>query len=277
MSLAPQSTGIAGFPADSPEERAPEGTENQGDILRAGTIAGADVSPLIVFGHTPAGQPFESDGATVRIRVKSGEWFSISAGDFERVTTHCWGLARWKKHPEKLYVKRTIRSTETGKKATLSLHRFLVDAQPGDFVDHQNGSTLDNTRGNLRICTPRENTTNVTSSKNQKRGGYKGVGWNKNANKWEAYISGGEIKADGRRRRLYLGLFVDPKVAAHRYDAAAIKHFGAFAALNFEEDREDLVALTAALVEDAERATVVESLLVDPPRSGYDMDDGRNG
>lgn len=62
-------------------------------------------------------------------------------------------------------------------------------------------------------------------------------GWqgpvNRNAGKWEAGIAAGEKRANGKRKRVYLGLFDDPKEAALAYDAAAREHFKDFASLNF--------------------------------------------
>jgi hypothetical protein len=221
---------------------------------------------LTEFGHTAAGQVLERSGDVVRIQVRTGEWFSISLRDLERVGARRWSMRRWKAQPGKLYVQRTVRppgSGRNGKKTSLSLHRFILEAKPGEVVDHKNGRPLDNTRENLRLCTPRENTTNVTSSKNQKLGGWKGVSWNKNAGKWEANIAGGAVRENGKRKRIYLGLFTDPVAASHAYDAAAVRYFGEFANINHPENLPDLIALTAALAESAERS-VVADLLANP-------------
>lgn len=171
----------------------------------------------------------------VRISLTQGRYTLVDAADLERISAYRWHLKVQRANPGKFYAQTTIRLTSgrAGKKTSIQLHRFILDAQPGQVVDHINGDPLDNRRANLRICTVRENSTNVVRSKNRKRGGFKGVSWNPNAGKWEAGIAAGEVRANGKRRRLYLGLFVDPGDAARAYDAAALKYFGEFAALNF--------------------------------------------
>jgi len=42
---------------------------------------------------------------------------------------------------------------------TVYLHRFLLDAQPGQQIDHRNGDKLDCRRENLRLATGAENST----------------------------------------------------------------------------------------------------------------------
>jgi hypothetical protein len=167
-----------------------------------------------------------------RIPLSRGQFALVDASDLERVSAYKWHLKTQRAHPGKYYAQTTI-SLGGGKKTALQLHRFVVDATPGQIVDHINGNPLDNRRANLRFCTVRENSTNVVHSKNRKRGGFKGVTWNRNAQKWEAGIAAGPVRSNGKRSRLYLGLFVDPADAARAYDAAALKYFGDFAALNF--------------------------------------------
>lgn len=177
--------------------------------------------------------PAAVPGATW-IALSQNQSTLVDDADLERVAQHRWHLKVQRKNPGKYYAQTTV--SVGGKKTSIQLHRFLVNAPDGVFVDHRDGNPLNNRRDNLRLCTNRQNQENVVHSKNQKRGGYKGVNWNRNAQKWEAGIAAGERRSDGKRRRLYLGLFVDPKDAARAYDAAALKHFGEFAALNFPTD-----------------------------------------
>lgn len=172
----------------------------------------------------------------VRLQLPSGEWFTIDAADAEKVASVTgWRLWSRKDRPGKLYVYRTYKERVDGKlrQRSVFLHRFLAGAAADVLVDHRNGDGLDNRRENLRETDHRGNSTNVVHSKRQKLGGFKGVTWNKTAQKWQASICGGEIKANGKRRQLYLGVFSDPIAAARAYDAAALKHFGEYASLNF--------------------------------------------
>lgn len=107
---------------------------------------------------------------------------------------------------------------------TIFLHREVMRPAAGLMVDHINGDKLDNRRENLRVC------TNAQNSMNQRRSigntsGFKGVRRHAASGKWQAII-----KKDGKAR--YLGLFEDPRVAAHTYNRAAIQLFGDFASLN---------------------------------------------
>lgn len=174
-----------------------------------------------------------------RIPLPRGRFALVDVEDFERLSAHRWHLKRKAGDPGRFYAQRTIRvgSGSAARKTAVTMHREIMGHPPGAVVDHRNGDGLDNRRSNLRITDVRGNCTNVTSSKLQKRGGFKGVSWNANAGKWQASIGGGEVKANGKRRLLYLGLFTDPADAARAYDRAALQHFGEFAALNFPEVR----------------------------------------
>lgn len=103
------------------------------------------------------------------------------------------------------------------------MHRAIMDAGHGQQVDHINGDGLDNRRKNLRFCTNSQNQQNrrfITSST-----GFKGVTFNKGVGRYQA-----QIKINGRG--IYLGIFPSAEEAAAVYDAAAIQHFGEFAATN---------------------------------------------
>ena len=107
---------------------------------------------------------------------------------------------------------------------SIFLHRLVLAAQDGQVVDHINGDKLDNRRENLRLCTVAQNSQNQ-SLRATNTSGFKGVRRNAAAGKWEALIR-------HAGRRIYLGLFDDPRVAAHAYNRAAVALHGEFARLN---------------------------------------------
>lgn len=159
----------------------------------------------------------------------------VDAADAPRVLELRWHLKRAKKYPGRFYAQHTVRLTpgRNGKKANLVLHRFIFGEDAPPLVDHKNGNGLDCRRDNMRAATTRQNSTNVTLSKQQKIGGYKGVSWNPRAKKWQTSICAGVVQPNGRRKLIYLGVFTDPAAAARAYDAAALLHFGEFACINF--------------------------------------------
>lgn len=103
------------------------------------------------------------------------------------------------------------------------LHRLIIGATSGQIVDHVNGDRLDNSKANLRLCSQAENVRNCRLAKNN-RSGFKGVVKVRGAH-WVAKIK-------FNRQDIYLGLFDDPRVAAHAYNRAAVELHGEFARLN---------------------------------------------
>lgn len=173
----------------------------------------------------------------VSIPLGRGLFALVDAADAERVNGFTWHATSKKKHPGVHYAHHTTRigSGAGARKGSMAMHRFIMGCEPGDgkVVDHRNGNPLDNRRENLRVTDARGNATNVTRSKQQKRGGYKGVSWHTGAGKWQASICAGALRPNGKRKQIYLGIFDDPVDAAKAYDAAALQHFGEFASLNF--------------------------------------------
>lgn len=107
------------------------------------------------------------------------------------------------------------------------LHRFITEAPDGLFVDHINGNPLDNRRANLRLCTHRQNALNRVGVHGREM--YKGVTFKKHGNRRKRWSA--QIRVDDRLQ--FLGYHLTPEEAACAYDAAALKHFGEFARLNF--------------------------------------------
>ena len=114
-----------------------------------------------------------------------------------------------------------------GKRATMRLHRLVMGLDFGDEreIDHIDMNKLNNRRSNLRICEHVENMRNQKLQANN-TSGYKGVCFDKKANKWCARIN-------HQGRRIYLGYYLTPEEAAHAYDAKARELFGEYARYNF--------------------------------------------
>jgi hypothetical protein len=152
------------------------------------------------------------------IPLSKGQTALVDAADFDL-------LNQWKWHfTHKGYAARTI--FENGKRKTVFMHRVLMNAQPGQFVDHRDGNRLNNTRANLRFATRNQNQWNRQKQKNS-TSGYKGV--SQHHGRWQA-----RIRVHGKR--IHLGYFDDPKQAALIYDAAAKHFFSTFANTNRPKD-----------------------------------------
>lgn len=142
----------------------------------------------------------------------------IDSDDFERFGDWRW-IARIARNKRREYV--YAMCCRNGK--VIHMHRLIAGAKDGELVDHINGDTLDNRKCNLRICTHKQNRRNEGLSSDN-TSGFKGV--TKAGNKWRA-----QICADYQVR--YLGQYATREEAARVYDAAAVKHHGEFARLNF--------------------------------------------
>lgn len=113
----------------------------------------------------------------------------------------------------------------SGKRSGLKLHRLLMDAQPGELIDHRNRSTLDNQKHNLRSVNGRNSRLNQRKRRDN-MSGYRGVSKATVGNRWIMQISD---KQGNRIKRYYQ----TPEEAAVMYDRAALRLHGAFAQLNF--------------------------------------------
>jgi hypothetical protein len=118
-----------------------------------------------------------------------------------------------------VYASRTVWKDGVSKK--VYLHRLIAGAGPGQHVDHVNRNTLDNRRGNLRICSASQNQANRGLPRTNTSGA-KGVHWVPQNSCWRA-----QITVNGRK--INLGRFQSLAEAQRAYDEAARRHFGDFA------------------------------------------------
>jgi hypothetical protein len=107
------------------------------------------------------------------------------------------------------------------------MHRLLLNAPRGAVVDHIHDDGMDNRKGGLRLCTHQQN---MYRKQSRNRSGFRGA-YATASGKFVTYV-----KARGVKH--CCGTFVTPEEAARAYDAAALKHFGEFARLNFPKEAE---------------------------------------
>ncbi len=144
----------------------------------------------------------------VEIPITRGLITRISQEDFEMVKGHSWH-ARPAKNTT--YVAGWVDGKNT------YLHRFLMGAAGRfQFVDHIDRDGLNNTRENLRFCTPAQNLANSRSrlSKTGRRGVRRSM-----QGRWDA-----QIRKDGEL--LFLGSFSSEHEAGIAYDSAFYAIYG---------------------------------------------------
>lgn len=155
------------------------------------------------------------------IKISQGYECTIDDEDFQFINSHKWKVLRSRK---RIYASYSY--GEKGNKSML-MHRLILDAKKGEYVDHINGNTLDNRRENLRLCTNSENLGNRGKQTNNTTG-YKGVYKTESPLYYRCAIR--------KDNMVYcLGTLKDKEKCAKLYDAASLHFYGEFAYLNFPE------------------------------------------
>jgi hypothetical protein len=175
-------------------------------------------------------------GSERLIPLSRGNAARVDEADLPLVQDYVWSAkpSKWN-----VYAMRGSWHPRTKRFQSVLMHRVILQdaiaaAPPGLVVDHIDGDGLNNTRRNLRLCTPRENAWNQ-----RRRPGagsrFQGVHWSEPHGAWTATIT-----LDGRR--VSLGMFPTEEEAALAWDEAAFQHRGEFACLNFPDAGRDLPA-----------------------------------
>jgi hypothetical protein len=167
------------------------------------------------------------------VHLSQGKVALIDDCDYDAVSRYKWYAKRMS---GTYYAARNERVKD--KRRTLLMHVFILEST-GALVDHKDGNGLNNTRGNIRVCTVSENTRNRRGNLNASSK-YKGVA--KFEHKVTRVTTSGRIikyfylryaaviQADGKIIRL--GKYKTEVEAAAAYNVAAIKYHKDFARLN---------------------------------------------
>jgi hypothetical protein len=158
-----------------------------------------------------------------QIPLTQGKIALVDDEDYEWLSQWSWFASRsrgaiW-------YAKRGVKRAD-GSWTTTYMHIEITGIKG---TDHVNRDGLNNQRSNIRAATGTQQIAN-TGRRSDNTSGFRGV--YRNNGRWgkpwfAKLVEGGH--------QVHLGFFNDSEDAGRAYDAAAIKHFGEFACLNFPE------------------------------------------
>jgi hypothetical protein len=151
---------------------------------------------------------YKIQGDITIVTVKDGRTFIIDTADLEQIKRYSWCFNKSGGY---------LVANVCGK--IVRLHRYLLNPERHQIIDHINGDPSDNRRCNLRICTPKENARNVNVTWSNKSGivGVKQI-------KSGKFVA--QIMVD--RKTISLGHFSSLEEAAEARKKAEIQYYGEF-------------------------------------------------
>jgi len=157
-----------------------------------------------------------------KIPLTRGKFALVDDEDFEELSKWNWflNIGTNTNYAER---KTNCKEKKNGAKTSVRMHRFIMNPPKNMQVDHIDHNGLNNTKKNLRICTPSQNKMNTQLPSNN-TSGFKGVHFHKRNKKWLAQIY-------VNKRRMYLGYFKSPEKAYKKYCDFAKLYYGEFANL----------------------------------------------
>jgi len=134
-----------------------------------------------------------------------------------------WGVA-YKPDIDSYYAKTTQYISCINRKVSnknIELHRFIMNANKGEYIDHINHNTLDNRKENLRITRNNQNIKNRKGKNKNNKSGYRNVSWNNFKNQWVV-----QLQVNGENTQL--GYFDNVDDAGKFAEEMREKYYGEF-------------------------------------------------
>ena len=125
-----------------------------GPLLPAVRSCAAGLSCGVAAAGASVGGGSSFGGDIVHVPLSCGRVALVDRCDLDLLTKFRWRVLSYTAPSGREYC-----YLAHGKEARL-LHRMVLEARPGQFVDHIDGNGLNNARANLRLCTHSENMRN---------------------------------------------------------------------------------------------------------------------
>jgi hypothetical protein len=151
----------------------------------------------------------------ILVPLTRGKFAVIDMEDADRILPFKWCL-----HAEGYAYRRRRLSDGPGPMAIL-MHRVVLNAGPGESVDHVDRDRLNNRRANLRKATKGQNAMNH-GLRADNTSGFRGVEFHPPSGRWRAYLT-------VNNRTTFLGSFATADEAVQVRDAAAVTAYGEYA------------------------------------------------
>lgn len=143
------------------------------------------------------------------IPLTQGKVALVDDRDFDLISRFKWYAIRMGKLIYAAHQQR-VRPGYGGQRLILMHIMIMSDSRVGYECDHIDGDGLNNTRGNLRMVTRRQNCQNYHIPKTSR---YSGVSWDKRYENWQAHVWFGQT-------HIALGRFDDEHEAYAEYCGA---------------------------------------------------------
>lgn len=153
-------------------------------------------------------RPIEVKDGVGYITAANGMTIMVDEADIPAVSEFNWSAMH------NGYTWYAVRSVK-GKR--MLMHRQLISPGSGEQVDHLDHNGLNNTRANMRLCSPSSNNFNKADPLNKT--GFRGVYKATNCDRYFSTIKHNKVKR-------HLGYFLTPEEAYMAYTKAAIEIYG---------------------------------------------------